>query len=74
MFLHYRAGSLACNHLCGLYECVVADGDYIGLRYTVGTYTAEGVTKLCKALEGSAVTSLKYAATPHSIRLSVNVP
>ena len=28
-----------------------------------GTYTADGITKLCEALKGSAVTSLKCAAT-----------
>jgi len=28
-----------------------------------GTYTTEGITKLCEALKGSAVTSLKCAAT-----------
>ena len=44
--------SLANNHLCGLDE----DGE--------GTYTAEGITKLCEGLKGSAVTSLKCAAPP----------
>ena len=29
-----------------------------------GTYTAEGITKLCEGLKGSAVTSLKCAAAP----------
>ena len=29
-----------------------------------GTYTAEGITKLCEALKGSAVTSLECAARP----------
>ena len=43
-------GSLANNQLCGI--------DSRGR----GTYTAEGVTKLCEALKGSAVTSLKCAA------------
>ena len=28
----------------------------------LGTYTAEGITKLCEGLKGSAVTSLKCAA------------
>jgi len=37
------------NQLCGLDE----DGD--------GTYTAEGINKLCEALKGSAVTSLNLA-------------
>jgi len=40
------------NQLCGLDE----DGD--------GTYTAEGITKLCEGLKGSAVTSLECAAAP----------
>ena len=42
-------GSLARNQLCRL--------DDLGY----GTYTAEGITKLCEALKGSAVTSLKCA-------------
>ena len=29
-----------------------------------GTYSAEGITKLCEGLKGSAVTSLKCAAAP----------
>ena len=29
-----------------------------------GTYTSEGITKLCEALKGSAVTSLECAAAP----------
>ena len=41
---------MADNQLCGLDE----DGD--------GTYTTEGITKLCEGLKGSAVTSLKCAA------------
>ena len=44
--------SLASNELCGL------DGEGFG------TYTTEGITKLCEALKGSAVTSLKCAAAP----------
>ena len=43
-------GSLANNQLCGL--------DYKGN----GTYTTKGITKLCEALKGSAVTSLECAA------------
>ena len=43
-------GSLARNALCGLN--VVGEG----------TYTTEGITKLCEGLKGSAVTSLKCAA------------
>ena len=38
------------NKLCGVNH------------YGEGTYTAEGITKLCEALKGSAVTSLKCAA------------
>ena len=45
-------GSLANNQLCGL--------DHRGR----GTYTTEGITKLCEALKGSAVTSLECAAAP----------
>ena len=41
---------MANNHLCGL----------------DGTYIAKGITKLCEALKGSAVTSLKCAAAPVS--------
>ena len=43
-------GSLAENKLCGL--------DWQGQ----GTYTADGITKLCEGLKGSAVTSLECAA------------
>ena len=45
-------GSLAENQLCGL--------DDLGR----GTYTTEGITKLCEGLKGSAVTSLECAAAP----------
>ena len=45
-------GSLALNQLCGL----DSNGN--------GTYTTEGITKLCEAVQGSAVTSLKCATTP----------
>ena len=45
-------GRLAFNQLCGF--------DDRGR----GTYTAEGITKLCEGLKGSAVTSLKCAAAP----------
>ena len=40
-----------------------------GVKYGRGTYTAEGITKLCEGLKGSAVTSLRCAAAP-----SVNFP
>jgi hypothetical protein len=45
------------NELCGV--------NYHGN----GTYTADGITKLCEALKGSAVTSLKCAATPERLLL-----
>ena len=38
------------NQLCGLDD----EGN--------GTYTAEGITKLCEGLKGSTVTSLECAA------------
>ena len=55
-------GSLANNHLCGITSC-----------WGTGTYTAEGITKLCTALKGSAVTSLKCAAAQRAC-LSVSAP
>ena len=45
-------GSLGYNQLCGLN----ANGN--------GTYTTEGITKLCGALKGSTVTSLKCVTAP----------
>ena len=48
------------NQLCG----VNIRGD--------GTYTAEGITKLCEGLKGSAVTSLECAAHPESVRFCVS--
>ena len=30
-----------------------------------GTYTIEGITKLCEGLRGSAITSLECAAAPY---------
>ena len=47
------ARSLGGNQLCGI------NGDY-----RVGTYTPEGITKLCEGLEGSAIDSLECAAAP----------
>ena len=41
---------MANNQLCGV------------TTWGSGTYTTEGITKLCEALKGSAVTSLKCAA------------
>ena len=52
-------GSLAKNQLCGV------------VYWGHGTYTAKGITKLCEALKGSAVTSLKCAAAP-SVCFSVS--
>ena len=46
---------MASNQLCGL--------DHNGR----GTYTAEGINKLCEGLKGSAVTSLKCAAPECSL-------
>ena len=45
-------GSLGNNTLCGINES------------GKGTYTTEGIAKLCEAVQGSAVTSLKCATTP----------
>ena len=42
----------------------LADNMLCGVKYDRGTYTAEGITKLCEGLKGSAVTSLEYAAPP----------
>ena len=46
------ARSLGGNRLCG----IGFDGR--------GTYTTEGITKLCEGLRGSAITSIKCAAAP----------
>ena len=51
-------GSLGGNELCGI--------NFRGR----GTYTTEGITKLCEGLKGSAVTSLRCADAP-SVRISV---
>ena len=45
---------MANSALCGLSDD----------RYSRGTYTAEGITKLCEGLKGSSVTSLECAAAP----------
>ena len=52
-------GSLTENQLCGIN------------REGQGTYTSEGITKLCEGLKGSAVTSLECAAAP-SVRFYVS--
>ena len=57
LFCH--ADSLADNALCGV-------------KYGEGTYSTEGITKLCEALKGSAVTSLKCAAGPPNVRFRVS--
>ena len=46
------ARSLFGNQLCGLSQ------------RGRGTYTTEGITKLCQLLRGSAITSLGCAAAP----------
>ena len=53
-------GRLDQNWLCGVNE------------YGRGTYTTEGITKLCEALKGSAVTSLRCAAAPQSVCFRVS--
>ena len=53
-------GSLGSNQLCGLDD----EGN--------GTYTTEGITKLCEGLKGSAVTSLRCAAAPQSVCFRVS--
>ena len=45
---------MADNALCGV--------DFIGR----GTYTSEGIMKLCEGLKGSAITSLKCARPPQT--------
>ena len=47
------------NELCGLF----------GDDPVRGTYTTEGITKLCEGLKGSAVTSLECAAAPERLLL-----
>ena len=52
LFPNWQLGPYGFNQLCGL--------DFSGN----GTYTTEGITKLCEGLKGSAVTSLECAAAP----------
>ena len=47
-----------------LYADSLTDNQLCGVKYGRGTYTSEGITKLCEALKGSAVTSLKCDAAP----------
>ena len=49
------------NRLCGV--------DFMGQ----GTYTSEGITKLCEGLKGSSVTSLECAAAQSVCLLSTPV-
>ena len=51
---------MANNQICGLN------------RLGNGTYTVEGITKLCEALKESAVTSLKCATRPKSVCFCVS--
>ena len=55
---------MAYNKLCGLDQ------------FNLGILNAEGITKLCEALKGSAVTSLKCALAPVPAFLStpINTP
>jgi hypothetical protein len=56
---HPHLHSLGSNQLCG-----------VGIAGR-GTYTSEGITKLCEGLKGSSVTSLRCAIDPGAC-LSVN--
>ena len=61
LFCH--ADSLANNGLCGVQH---------GRGYHTTEGTTEGITKLCDALKGSAVTSLKCAVPPRSVCFCVS--
>ena len=50
----------------------MADNALCGVKHGMGTYTAEGITKLCEGLKGSAVTSLKCACRPESVCFCVS--
>ena len=66
-------GSLSGNRLCGLY--LDEDEDSPSYGDIQGTYTADGITKLCKGLKGSAVTSLECATTtPGVVRFLCQCP
>ena len=62
--LDYVARSLANNQLCGL--------DTWGN----GTYTADGITKLCEGIKGSAITTLECAlhSPPNCVCFPVSAP
>ena len=44
--------------------CSLGGNQLFGVSGEEGTYTTEGITKLCEGLKGSAITSLKCAAAP----------
>ena len=54
------------------YADSLADNALCGVKHGMGTYTAEGITKLCEGLKGSAVTSLKCACCPESVCFCVS--
>ena len=57
-------GSLDSNRLCGI-DPIKGEG----------TYTSEGINKLCESLKTSSITSLRYADTfPCSRALRVSRP
>ena len=45
----------------------MAGNKLCGIKYGQGAYTADGITKLCEGLKGSAVTSLRCAAASCSL-------
>ena len=61
------------NQLCGVYENFDDESCTTKLK---GTYTSEGITKLCEGLKGSAVLSLRCAAprSPERSRFRVSAP
>ena len=62
--------SAPADTLTPAHRCSLANNQICGLdAYGRGTYTAEGITKLCEALKGSAVTSLECAATSKRLLL-----
>ena len=69
--------SLLCQRPLTVLLCYadsLADNALCGVKYGRGTYTAEGITKLCEGLKGSAVTSLECAACPESVCFCVSAP
>ena len=55
-------GSLNDNELCGLDEC------------GKGTYTAEGINKICESLKTSSITSLRCALPNSRLSAVFNAP